>query len=387
MTLMRPDGGATSNAPAGPAGLDLFLYALGKVESGNNYDAMGPRHPQYGRARGRWQMMEAFYPAWAREAGVNPNDWSAAAQERVARHRMTNLYRKYGTWDLVAVAWFAGEGRANTAQKRGISSVGGIKDSLGTSVSAYVQKVLGNMTAESRPNPTGMGPSNPRQADAAIARQERAATRQPPAPLAPPVGNGTAVEATPEPPRLQVGQPGGQVDQETMGGILDTISEAARERGGQVLDLRAFLKMPNTDAAVMQGMAVIPEPEETQPAEAEVPTAEGEEVTLTPGAADAPMAPPPKHDGFKKLTAGSQQGTQKLMGMHPGLRFTSGYRDPARNAAAGGVKNSKHLTGQASDFVGTEAEMQAAARSAEAMGAKTLIRDSGSGRHLHIEWP
>lgn len=387
MTLMRPDGGARNSAPAGPAGLDLFMYALGYVESRNNYDAMGPKHPEYGRARGRFQMMEAFYPAWAREAGVNPNDWSAAAQERVARHRMSNLYRKYGTWDLVAVAWFAGEGRANKAAKQGITSVGGIRDSLGTSVSDYVGKVVSRMSAGSRPD-AGSGPINEKQADASDAK--KIAARPAPQPLAP-VGNGVPLDDPVEPPMPAIGntsratQQQGGITQEVMGGILDTISETARQKGGQVLDLRSFLKMPNQDAAVMQGMTLnAPAPEVVQP-EPEQPPVEAAEAAAP--AADGPLAPPPKHDGFAKLTAGAQTQVQSLMGQFPGLRFTSGYRDPARNAAANGVKNSKHLSGQASDFVGTEAEMKAAERAAQAMGGKTIIEDRGSGRHLHVSWP
>lgn len=355
---------------ANPAGLESFMQALGQLESGNRYDIKGPTHSTYGTATGRFQIMSKIYPGWAREAGVDPNDWSPAAQDRVARYKMTEYYNRYGSWELVAVAWFSGPPRADKAKKQGIASVGGIKDSLGTSVSAYVTKVMRNMGS-------APAPENPRQADLAqgVGSVSQRATRTPS--WASPETMGAtqpedamlAQQAAPVNEDEPIGQDG-------LGQIMASVSEIMRGQGGGVLDARKFFQMPST----ITEPEAPPEPEVVAPPE---PAAEPE----TPRQADGPMAAPPKHDGFAKLTAGAQQGSQRLMGQFPGLRFTSGYRDPQRNAAAGGVKNSKHLTGQASDFVGTEAEMQAAAAAAKAMGAKTLIHDSGSGRHLHIEWP
>lgn len=379
-----PDGG---NYQRTPDGLDAFMEALGYVESRNNYNAEGPyTGSTYGRAVGRYQIMEKIYGGWAREAGVDPNDRSPAAQDKVARYKMSEYYRRYGSWDLVAVAWFAGPGRADKAKKQGIASVGGIKDMLGTSVASYAQKVVGRM---------GNRPTNPTQADAAIRNSQRPVNPRQADHLTP-----SGVKWTPDPELVAQGVPStlgdqsvatpvmpqatpmemqtanDQFGQDALGGILATISDAARSGGGQVLDLRSFLGMPVSEAPL--GVPA-PEPEVAQ----EAPT-----TTTTPAPAeDGPMAPPPKHSGFEGLTDTAKAGTQRIMGQFSGLRFTSGYRDPKRNAAAGGVKNSKHLTGQASDLVGTEEEMQAAAAAARAMGAKTLIHDSGSGRHLHIEWP
>ena len=365
---------------ANPAGLEQFMHALGALESGNRYDIKGPTHSTYGTATGRFQIMSKIYPAWAREAGVDPNDWSPAAQDKVARYKMSQYYARYGSWDLVAVAWFAGPARADKAKKQGISSVGGIKDSLGTSVSRYVQKVMSGMSGA-----PASAPANPRQADlaqgvgSASQRGQELSTWGPRgtdtqrpgqsyiAPLEPEAG--TTLSPVQQATRED------QLNQDNLASIMATISEAASGAGGQVLDARRFFGLPTPEAPV----EVAPEP-----AVNEAPLPANPE---NPRQADGPMAPPPKHDGFAKLTSGAQQGTQQLMGAFPGLRFTSGYRDPARNKAAGGVKNSKHLTGQASDFVGTEEEMQQAAAWAKARGAKVLVHDSGSGRHLHIEWP
>lgn len=78
---------------------------------------------------------------------------------------------------------------------------------------------------------------------------------------------------------------------------------------------------------------------------------------------------------------------QHLAATFPGLRVTSGYRDPARNAQVNGVKNSRHLTGRAVDLVGDAKTMQAAAAWAKQNGIpEVLIHNAGSGTHLHLGW-
>lgn len=350
--------------------IDSFMNSISALESGHNYDALGPRHPDYGHAKGRYQMMEKFYPAWAKEAGVSPTDWSAAAQDRVARHRMSKLYNKYGSWDLVAMAWFAGEGTANKAVRNGFNSVANRSDSLGTNVSSYVSKVVSGMGKSGNATPTG-------------------------------TGTATAVMEQPlEDPQMSPEQ-ADQMTQESLGQILSTISETVRSGGGgQVLDLKGLFGIPESDQPIdaMEATAEpelfmegIPDPSDVKAKEAPKPStpAAGPSTISAPAnprQADGPMAAPPKHSGFDGLKPQAKVNSQRLMGQFPGMRFTSGYRDPKRNAAAGGVATSKHLTGEASDFVGTESEMKAAAAWAKSQGAKVLIHNSGSGRHLHIEW-
>lgn len=70
-----------------------------------------------------------------------------------------------------------------------------------------------------------------------------------------------------------------------------------------------------------------------------------------------------------------------------GLRLTSGYRTSTQNSSVGGSPNSYHLSGRAADFVGTQAQMQAAQQWAQANGAReALIHNAGSGTHLHVAW-
>lgn len=85
--------------------------------------------------------------------------------------------------------------------------------------------------------------------------------------------------------------------------------------------------------------------------------------------------------------------TSTLQKQFPGLRHTSGYRNPEHNARVGGAKNSYHMqrdaagNARANDWVGSPREMQQAAAWAKQNGAKeVLIHNVGSGQHLHVAW-
>lgn len=73
------------------------------------------------------------------------------------------------------------------------------------------------------------------------------------------------------------------------------------------------------------------------------------------------------------------------------LTFSSGYRTPAENAAAGGVQDSYHTRGSpqnpgAIDMTGSTTNMQRAltwARKNLPL-AEGMIHDAGSGLHLHL---
>ena len=72
-----------------------------------------------------------------------------------------------------------------------------------------------------------------------------------------------------------------------------------------------------------------------------------------------------------------------------GATITSAYRDPARNAAAGGAPGSSHMKGSpanpgAHDFVPASTELL---NEALKMGAKWVDNhDYGSGYHSHVSW-
>lgn len=125
--------------------LNAFMAAIGKQESGGRYHVLGPQ-TKYGRPRGKYQILDSNWDAWSKAAGIPGADWrDPAAQERVAAYMFTRYYEQYGgRWDAVAVAWFAGPGRAKKfiANPRSVTAM---QDVLGTSVGAYVEKAMRQM--------------------------------------------------------------------------------------------------------------------------------------------------------------------------------------------------------------------------------------------------
>ena len=94
-------------------GLGAFMAAIRKKESGGNYNAVNPDSG----ARGAYQFMRSTFRGAAREAGLNPDDWSSENQDAVARHLMTKYYKQTGSWRKVAQFWYAGPGSASYSQR------------------------------------------------------------------------------------------------------------------------------------------------------------------------------------------------------------------------------------------------------------------------------
>ena len=92
-----------------PPGLDRFMKAMGQVESGGNYAARNPVSGAYGK----YQIMPANWPAWARrylgDANAQP---TPANQEIVAAGKMRSLYRGLDSWQRVAYWWLTGSSQA-----------------------------------------------------------------------------------------------------------------------------------------------------------------------------------------------------------------------------------------------------------------------------------
>ena len=118
--------------------------AIGKYESGGNYNARG----KDGEI-GKYQIMPGNYKAWAKEAGVDPNDTTPKAQDKIAQYKINQYLQKYNNDPVaVAIAWNAGPGRANEYVKtgkvpslKGISAGGG-----GYDVQKYVDNILKNLS-------------------------------------------------------------------------------------------------------------------------------------------------------------------------------------------------------------------------------------------------
>lgn len=100
--------------------IEAFMQAISGQESGGNPNAVNPDSG----AAGMFQIMPSNWVPWAREAGVDPNDRSAANQMRVARHKMLEYYQMFGNWSDVAVAWYAGPGNAEARRAGRLSGDG-----------------------------------------------------------------------------------------------------------------------------------------------------------------------------------------------------------------------------------------------------------------------
>jgi hypothetical protein len=113
--------GAVGPAPiaaADPPGLDRFMTAIARVESGGNHKARNKTSGAYGR----YQILPSNWRAWAGRYLGNPNAKPTPAnQEKVAKAKMRSLYRWLGSWRRVSYWWLTGSSRT-TAWSRAASN-------------------------------------------------------------------------------------------------------------------------------------------------------------------------------------------------------------------------------------------------------------------------
>lgn len=99
-------------------GLRKFLLSIQKTE-GMAYGNVG-RVEEGVRPFGAYGMLVENWDAWAAQAGVAGHDkFDPAAQDYVAAYWAQKLFQRYGDWDMVAMAWFAGAGQTDTAAQSG----------------------------------------------------------------------------------------------------------------------------------------------------------------------------------------------------------------------------------------------------------------------------
>jgi hypothetical protein len=102
---------AVTQSASSPAGLERFLTALGRVESGGSYTARNRSSGAYGK----YQIVPISWAAWAgaylgsRSAPKTPRN-----QEIVAHRKVTSLYRWLGSWSVVAHWWLTGSSTRNS---------------------------------------------------------------------------------------------------------------------------------------------------------------------------------------------------------------------------------------------------------------------------------
>jgi hypothetical protein len=113
------------------------------------------------------------------------------------------------------------------------------------------------------------------------------------------------------------------------------------------------------------------------------PQYEQEYVALPPGGA---LVPKPRGNMPPQTVTAGQGGGDWLGAVSaaaPDAQVTSGLRTPERNAAVGGVPNSRHLSGQAVDLVPRPGETMAQlhARVSKVPGVKAI----NEGDHVHVQ--
>lgn len=124
--------------------LQAFMSAMRSVESGGgvpgraNYSAIGPS-TKYGTAKGAYQFIDS---TWGGYGGYSRADQAPPqVQDQRAAQLMSQYYKQFGSWEMVAVAWHGGPGAAQRAQRTGRIT----GSDVNMSTQNYVNKVMGIM--------------------------------------------------------------------------------------------------------------------------------------------------------------------------------------------------------------------------------------------------
>ena len=129
---------------ASPQEVEAFRIAIALTEGGGkiDYEQVNSKTGAYGAYQflqgddWEWYSTSAGYP------GADIKD--PAVQDAVARYWFNKNYNDFGSWELAAVAHFAGRTRAFTAKENGIEAVINLKDANGTNVGTYVDTTMSN---------------------------------------------------------------------------------------------------------------------------------------------------------------------------------------------------------------------------------------------------
>jgi hypothetical protein len=123
------------NNDSNPALIDMYLEALKMQESSGNYfvkhkpstitDIVTGK-PIRVQALGAYGILDINWygtktqKSWAEQAGYAGARWDdKAAQDAVARYKVQEYFNKFGSWDAVSVAWFAGSETAKDLVETG----------------------------------------------------------------------------------------------------------------------------------------------------------------------------------------------------------------------------------------------------------------------------
>ena len=144
-----------------PALIDIYMKALLMRESTNNYEAKHKSSviedyetgkPIRVQALGGYGILDINFEKWAKQAGLEDfsmadEDWKdPKAQDTIAKYKLQEYFNKFGSWEAVSVAWFAGENKAKELMRNGTIDYSKA-DSNGTTIKQYVDS-MNNLIAE-----------------------------------------------------------------------------------------------------------------------------------------------------------------------------------------------------------------------------------------------
>jgi len=120
--------------------LQAFRLAIALTEGGGkiNYTQTNADG-----AVGAYQFLTKYWDWYSSNAGYPDADINdPRVQDAVARYWFNKNYNDLGSWELAAIAHFAGRTTAFEAKQNGIESVMNIQDSTGTTIGDYVNKAM-----------------------------------------------------------------------------------------------------------------------------------------------------------------------------------------------------------------------------------------------------
>ena len=127
--------------------LEAFKVAMALTEGGGKIDYTQVN--SLTGATGAYQFLPKYwdwYSSNAGYAGADIND--PTVQNAVALYWFDRNYNDFGSWELAAIAHFAGRSIAAKAAENGVESVYSLKDGTGVDIKTYVDKVLSYMAKE-----------------------------------------------------------------------------------------------------------------------------------------------------------------------------------------------------------------------------------------------
>lgn len=139
-----------------PALIEIYMEALKQRESSGDYQVLHavstikdsvtgkPVKVQglgaYGVLDINWYGTET-QQSWAEQAGLKGHDWhDPDAQDAVVKHKLEEYFNRFGSWDLVSVAWFSGPNDAKKLKDTGTMDFNK-SDNQGMNVQGYIDSM------------------------------------------------------------------------------------------------------------------------------------------------------------------------------------------------------------------------------------------------------